>query len=45
MRAVDLKEGIYDLGGQKVIVTKGQVRLKDETLAGSVLTVEKQLKI
>jgi len=31
MRAVDLKGGTYDLGGQEVIVTKGQVRLKDET--------------
>jgi len=24
MRAVDLKEGTYDLGGQEVIVTKGR---------------------
>ncbi len=28
MRAVDPKGGTYDLGGQEVIVTKGQVRLK-----------------
>ena len=38
MRAVDLKEGTYDLGGQEVIVTK------DETLAGSVLTMDKVVK-
>jgi len=44
MRAVYLKEGTYDLGGQEVIVTKGQVRLKDETLAGSVLTMDKAVK-
>jgi N-acetylglucosamine-6-phosphate deacetylase len=44
MRAVDLKEGTYDLGGQEVIVTKGQVSLKDETLAGSVSTMHKAVK-
>jgi len=44
MREVDLKEGTYDLGGQEVIVTKGQVRSKDETLAGSVLTMDKAVK-
>ncbi len=44
MRAVHLKEGTYDLGGQEVIVTKGQVRLKDETLAGSVSTMDKLVK-
>jgi N-acetylglucosamine-6-phosphate deacetylase len=44
MRAVGLKDGTYDLGGQEVIVTKGQARLKDETLAGSVLTMDKAVK-
>jgi len=44
MRAAGLKEGTYDLGGQEVIVTKGQARLKDETLAGSVLTMDKAVK-
>ena len=44
MRAAGLKEGTYDLGGQEVIVTKGQARLKDGTLAGSVLTMDKAVK-
>ena len=44
MRAAGLKEGTYDLGGQEVIVAKGQARLKDETLAGSVLTMDKAVK-
>lgn len=44
MRAAGLKEGTYDLGGQEAIVTKGQVRLKDGTLAGSVLTMDKAVK-
>ncbi len=44
MRAAGLKEGTYDLGGQEVIVTKGQARLKDRTLAGSVLTMDKAVK-
>jgi len=44
MRAAGLKEGTYDLGGQEVVVTKGQARLKDGTLAGSVLTMDKAVK-
>ena len=44
MRAAGLKEGTYDLGGQEVTVTKGQARLKDGTLAGSVLTMDKAVK-
>jgi len=44
MRAAGLKEGTYDLGGQEVIVTKRQARLKDGTLAGSVLTMDKAVK-
>ena len=44
MRAAGLKEGTYDLGGQEVIVAKGQARLKDGTLAGSVLTIDKAVK-
>jgi len=44
MRATGLKEGTYDLGGQEVIVTEGQARLKDGTLAGSVLTMDKAVK-
>ena len=41
MRATGLKEGTYDLGGQEVIVSQGQAKLKDGTLAGSVLTMNK----
>ncbi len=41
MRATGLQDGTYDLGGQEVIVNKGQARLKDGTLAGSVLTMNK----
>lgn len=32
-----LKEGIYSLGGQEVIVKNGTARLKNNTLAGSIL--------
>ncbi|MBU3181873.1 N-acetylglucosamine-6-phosphate deacetylase [Clostridium psychrophilum] len=41
MRAGCMKNGIYDLGGQKVIVKNGAARLEDGTLAGSVLTLNK----
>ena len=44
MRAAGLKDGTYDLGGQEVIVAKGQARLKDGTLASSVLTMDKAVK-
>jgi N-acetylglucosamine-6-phosphate deacetylase len=44
MRATGFKEGTYDLGGQEVIVTKGQAKLKDGTLAGSVLTMDKAVE-
>jgi len=44
MKATGMKEGIYDLGGQEVIVNKGQARLKDGTLAGSLLTMDKAVK-
>ena len=44
MRATDFKEGTYDLGGQEVIVTQGQAKLKNGTLAGSVLTMDKAVK-
>ena len=37
MRAKCLADGCYDLGGQDVYVEKGSARLKDGTLAGSVL--------
>ena len=41
MRATSKPEGTYNLGGQEVIVADGQARLKDGTLAGSVLTMDK----
>lgn len=44
MRAAGMEEGTYDLGGQEVTVNKGQARLKDGTLAGSVLTMDKAVK-
>jgi N-acetylglucosamine-6-phosphate deacetylase len=44
MRATGLQEGTYDLGGQKVFVAQGQAKLKDGTLAGSVLTMDKAVR-
>jgi N-acetylglucosamine-6-phosphate deacetylase len=44
MRAAGMSEGVYELGGQEVAVTKGQARLKDGTLAGSILTMDKAVK-
>ena len=41
MRAGCMKCGIYELGGQKVIVENGAAKLQDGTLAGSVLTLNK----
>ncbi|QSS99594.1 N-acetylglucosamine-6-phosphate deacetylase [Pontibacillus sp. ALD_SL1] len=40
MRAKCLPEGVYDLGGQDVHVKDGEARLKDGTLAGSILTLQ-----
>jgi N-acetylglucosamine-6-phosphate deacetylase len=44
MRATGFKEGTYDLGGQEVMVTQGQAKLKNGTLAGSVLTMDQAVK-
>jgi len=44
MRAGCMKGGIYELGGQKVIVKDGSARLQNGTLAGSVLTLNKAVK-
>lgn len=41
MRAGCMKDGEYDLGGQKVIVKDNSARLEDGVLAGSVLTLNK----
>ncbi|NEZ48029.1 N-acetylglucosamine-6-phosphate deacetylase [Clostridium niameyense] len=43
MRAGCMKDGIWELGGQKVIVQNGVARLEDGTLAGSILTLNKAL--
>lgn len=37
--ATGLQEGVYDLGGQKIIISGGAARLENGTLAGSTLTV------
>jgi len=44
MRAGCMKEGIYDLGGQEVVVKDNSARLRSGTLAGSVLTLNKAVK-
>ncbi len=44
MEAAGMPEGEYALGGQTVYVRKGEARLKDGTLAGSVLTMPRALE-
>lgn len=44
MRAGCMHCGEYDLGGQTVVVKEGEARLKDGTLAGSVLKLNEALK-
>lgn len=44
MRATGLSDGVYDLGGQQVIVTDGKARLADGTIAGSTLTLNLAVK-
>ncbi|MCQ2820370.1 MAG: N-acetylglucosamine-6-phosphate deacetylase [archaeon] len=44
MRATNLGNGEFDLGGQKVWVRNGEARLKDGTLAGSVLKMNMAVK-
>ncbi|MCF6465814.1 N-acetylglucosamine-6-phosphate deacetylase [Clostridium sp. Cult2] len=39
MRAAGLKDGDYELGGQKVIVNKGAAKLENGSLAGSTLNL------
>ncbi len=39
MRAAGLNDGIYELGGQEVIVKEGAAKLKDGSLAGSTLNL------
>ncbi|EJO5349340.1 N-acetylglucosamine-6-phosphate deacetylase [Clostridium botulinum] len=44
MRAGCMKNGTWELGGQKVIVKEGSARLQDNTLAGSILTLDNAIK-
>lgn len=44
MRAGCLKDGISELGGQKVIVKKNSARLENGALAGSILTLNTAVK-
>lgn len=44
MRAGGLREGIFELGGQKVMVKDSSARLQDGTLAGSILKLNYGVK-
>ncbi|MBC8061513.1 MAG: N-acetylglucosamine-6-phosphate deacetylase [Clostridiaceae bacterium] len=44
MRAGCLKDGVSELGGQRVIVKDNAARLEDGTLAGSILRLNKGIK-
>ncbi|WP_027624129.1 N-acetylglucosamine-6-phosphate deacetylase [Clostridium lundense] len=44
MQAGCMQDGVWELGGQKVIVKEGSARLEDGTLAGSILTLNKAIK-
>lgn len=44
MRAGCMKDGVSELGGQKVIVKNNSARLEDGTLAGSILTLNRAVK-
>jgi N-acetylglucosamine-6-phosphate deacetylase len=44
MSAQGAGEGVFDLGGQKVVVKNGEARLENGVLAGSVLTMNNALE-
>ncbi len=44
IRATGLKDGIYELGGQRVMLTNGKCTLENGQLAGSVHTMNKAIK-
>ncbi|MEG6567420.1 N-acetylglucosamine-6-phosphate deacetylase [Thermoanaerobacterium saccharolyticum] len=44
MMATNLRDGLYQLGGQDVYVKDGAARLKSGVLAGSTLTLDKAVK-
>ncbi|MGQ9494124.1 MAG: N-acetylglucosamine-6-phosphate deacetylase [Anaerolineae bacterium] len=44
MRATGMPDGDYELGGQKVTVSRGEARLASGTLAGSTLTMDQAVR-
>ncbi|WP_125153506.1 N-acetylglucosamine-6-phosphate deacetylase [Clostridium rectalis] len=44
MQAGGMEDGLWSLGGQEVIVKDGSARLRNNTLAGSILTLNKAVK-
>lgn len=44
MRACGMTNGVYDLGGQTVVVEKDSAKLENGTLAGSILSINNGLK-
>lgn len=44
MRACSMGDGLYELGGLSVVVRDESARLKNGTLAGSILTIDRALK-
>lgn len=44
MRAGGMAEGLYELGGQSVMVDKSSARLEDGTLAGSILSMDQAIR-
>ncbi len=44
MEATGFEDGVYNLGGQKVIIKDGGARLEDGTLAGSLMTMNRAVK-
>jgi N-acetylglucosamine-6-phosphate deacetylase len=44
MMAAGLEDGLYELGGQDVIVKNGEARLREGNLAGSLLTMDEALR-
>jgi N-acetylglucosamine-6-phosphate deacetylase len=44
IRGAGMPDGDYELGGQKIVVREGAVRLADGTLAGSTLTMDQGVR-
>ena len=43
MRAGCMKDGVYDLSGQEVVVADGSSRLDNGSLSGSILTLNRAI--